>query len=124
MITVLDIGINQALAFELSGKITEQDMTLLLSAAKEKIQRYGDIVIFEKVLSFKGVELAALVEEFKYLYHMGLSHISKVAILTDQSWMAPIVALEDQLFTEVAMQCFALDNYDGAIDFLRSNTAT
>ena len=45
MLELVDIGIDNAVAFRSSGKLTEADMTLVLSDAKEKISRYGHIVI-------------------------------------------------------------------------------
>ncbi|WP_315982895.1 hypothetical protein [Aliamphritea spongicola] len=47
MLEMIDTGIDNAVAFRIAGKITEQDMTLVLDAQR-KVQRYGSIVILEK----------------------------------------------------------------------------
>lgn len=49
MLEMIDIGIENAVAFQLSGKITESDMTMVLGAAKEKIEDKGNIVILRKL---------------------------------------------------------------------------
>lgn len=91
MIEMIDIRIDNTIAFQMSGKITEGDMSLVLNSAKEKIEHHGSIVLFEKIDSFNGVELAALIEEFKYLFDVGISNIDKAAILTDKKWIEHIV---------------------------------
>ena len=119
MLKLIDIGIDNALAIQLSGKITESDMSMVLSAAKEKIERYGSIVILEKFDSFEGIEIAAIAEEFKYLFEVGMSNISKVAILTDKTWIERIVSIEDKIFKSVEMKCFSLEEQADAVQFLK-----
>jgi hypothetical protein len=120
MIEMIDIGIDNAVAFQMSGKITESDMSLVLSFAKEKKESYGNIVILEKIESFKGIEIAALVEEFKYLYEVGMSNISKIAILTDKKWIEHIVEIEDKIFTGIDMMCFSIEDQESAVEFLKN----
>ncbi|WP_271273636.1 STAS/SEC14 domain-containing protein [Aliamphritea hakodatensis] len=120
MLEMIDIGIDNAVAFRISGKITEQDMTRVLDASKEKVEHYGSIVILEKIESFHGVELAALLEEFRYLREVGMSNMRKVAIQTDKTWIEHIVRIEDKLFSGIDMQCFAMDDDTAAIEFLKA----
>jgi hypothetical protein len=119
MVEMTDIGIDNAVAFRMWGKVTESDMTLVLSDAKEKINRYGNIVILEVIESFEGIEIAALVEEFKYLYEVGISNISKVALVTDRQWMKEIVNIEGKIFKNIKMKCFSTEDKDVAIEFLK-----
>ena len=46
MLELMDI--NNAVAFRLSGKVTNDDMSVVLAATKQKIALYSDIVVFEK----------------------------------------------------------------------------
>ena len=121
MIEMIDVGIDNALAFQLSGKITEIDMSMVLSAAKEKIESHGSIVILEKFNSFEGIEIAAIAEEFKYLFEVGMSNIVKVAILTDKKWIERIVNIEDKIFRNVEMKCFSLEEQAEAVQFLKGS---
>jgi hypothetical protein len=119
VIEMIDVGIDNALAFQLSGKITESDMSMVLSAAKEKIESHGSIVILEKFNSLEGIEIAAIAEEFKYLFEVGMSNIAKVAILTDKKWIERIVKIEDKIFRNVEMKCFSLEEQADAVQFLK-----
>ena len=120
MLEMIDIGIDNAVALRASGKITESDMSLILSDAKAKIERHGNIVLFEIIESFEGIEIAALVEEFKYLFEVGISNISKAAILTDKKWLERIVSIEDKIFKNIEMKCFSIEDQELAIEFLRN----
>ena len=120
MLEMMEIGIDNGVAFRISGKITESDMARILSEAKEKIDRHTNIVILEVIESFKGIEIAALVEEFKYLHDVGLSNISKVAVITDKKWLEKVVSIEDKLFKSIEMKCFSTEHQDSAIEFLKS----
>lgn len=94
-------------------------MTSVLSDAKEKINRYGNIVILEIIESFKGIEIAAFVEEFKYLHEVGISNISKAALVTDEKWLKDIVSIESKIFKNIEMKCFSTKDKDAAIEFLK-----
>jgi hypothetical protein len=118
MLKMLDIGIDNAVAFEISGMITEADMSLVLDSAKEKSDRFGQIVIFEKVDSLGGVEFSAVVQKFKYLYNVGISNIDKIAIVTDKAWMKTVVEFEDKIFTGIDMRFFLAGDEDEAVAFL------
>ena len=121
MLEMIDIGIEQSVAFRISGKVTERDMSLILNDAKEKIQRNGDIVILEQIDSFNGIEIAAVVEEFKYLFEMGTANVTRVAVLTDSKWLETIVNIEDTFFQTIKMKCFPIKDKDAAIAFLKAS---
>ena len=93
MLTMIDIGIDNAVAFTLSGKVTEDDMKRVLMDAEAKTVDHGGIVIYEEIESFSGIELAAIVEELKYLVHAGLKHIKQVAVVADARWIEKVVLL-------------------------------
>ena len=119
MLSILDIGIDNALAIEISGKITEADMVAALNEVRDKVVKYDNIVVYEKIDSFEGIELAAIVEKFKYVFEEGLSNITKVAILTDKGWVDNVVSLEDKLFHAIELRSFKLHQHDEAVEFLR-----
>jgi hypothetical protein len=121
MLEMIDIGIEQSVAFRISGKMTESDMSLVLNETKEKIKHHGDIVILEQIDSFDGIEIAAVVEEFKYLFEMGITDISRVAVLTDSKWLETMVNIEDTFFWTIKMKCFPIKDKDAAIAFLKES---
>ncbi|SMY16620.1 STAS/SEC14 domain-containing protein [Photobacterium aquimaris] len=119
MLTMIDIGIDNAVAFTLSGKVTEDDMKRVLMDAEAKTVDHGGIVIYEEIDSFSGIELAAIVEELKYLVHAGLKHITQVAVVADASWIEKVVKVEDALFRHIDIKYFSFAQKQQAITFLQ-----
>ncbi|OBU17001.1 hypothetical protein AYY19_14345 [Photobacterium aquimaris] len=119
MLTMIDIGIDNAVAFTLSGKVTEDDMKRVLMDAEAKTVDHGGIVIYEEIDSFSGIEFAAIVEELKYLVHAGLKHITQVAVVADASWIEKVVKVEDALFSNIDIQYFSVAEKQQAITFLQ-----
>jgi len=119
MLKLIDIKIDNAVAFEVSGKVTEDDMVLVLNDVKQKIERYKQIVLFERIDSFNGVEIAAMLEKFKSLFEVGLSNIVKIAIVTDKKWLSQIVNIEDKFFRKIEMKSFSVEEQGQAIEFLK-----
>ncbi|MCV6588669.1 MAG: STAS/SEC14 domain-containing protein [Marinobacterium sp.] len=124
MIELLDLNNDfdvpdNLIAFRVSGKVTETEMSRVLNIAREKIDQHGSITILEQIESFSGIELAAIAEEFRYMNELGMSGISKVAILTDKRWIEHIVSIEDWFFKDTQMRCFPVDSMMRAIEFLQ-----
>lgn len=119
MLKLIDIKIDNAVAFEVSGKVTEDDMVLVFNDVKQKIERYKQIVLFERIDSFNGVEIAAMLEKFKSLFEVGLSNIVKIAIVTDKKWLSQIVNIEDKFFRKIEMKSFSVEEQGQAIEFLK-----
>ena len=120
MLEMIDIGIERAVAFRMEGKITESEMAQCLSDAKAKIERYENIVVYEEIVSFHGIDLKAIVEEFKYLFEVGISNIDRVAVVTDKKWVEKIVGIEDKIFKSIDMKAFSTEEKDKAIEFLKN----
>ena len=120
MLEMIDIGIEHSVAFRISGKVTESDMSLVLTDAKEKIDRHENIVLLEQIESFEGIEISAIIEEFKYLFEVGISNITKVAVLTDNKWLEIMINIEDTFFRTIKMKCFSVGDKDSAIEFLKN----
>ena len=119
MLEMLEIGVEQAVAYRLAGKITEDEMKQALAAIKEKIESYGKVYLYQEIDSFTGVEFDAIVEKFKFLFANGIANINKVAVVTDKQWLHKVVGLEDKLFKNIDMQCFSLKEKKQAVEFLK-----
>lgn len=120
MLEMIEIGIDRSVAFRISGKVTESDMSLVLADAKEKIKRHGKIVLLEQIDSFEGIEISAVIEEFKYLFEVGISDITKVAVLSNDKWLETMINIEDTFFSHIKMKCFRIEDKDAAIAFLNA----
>ncbi len=120
MLEMMDIGIDKAVACRWGGKITEDEMKLILSSLKDKIDKYGKIHIYQEIESFGGVKLDAIVEEFKFLFDVGISHFDKAAVVTDKKWVRKMVDLEDKIIRKIDMKSFPTDEKQEAIEFLKN----
>ena len=120
MLEMMDIGVPKAVAYRLGGKITEDEMMSVLSALKEKIDRYGEVFIYQEIESFGGVEFDAIVEKFKFFLEVGLSDIRRIAVVTPQKWLHKLVDLEGKVFTKIDMQGFSIDEKNKAIEMAKN----
>jgi SpoIIAA-like len=119
MITMLDIKVDNAIAYNISGKITDDEITKLFSKIKEKIETYNEICVYQEIESIDGMEFGAIIEKIKFLYEYGISNIKKIAVITDKRWMHNAVDIEDQIFKSIEMQAFSFEDKDIAVEFLK-----
>ena len=118
MLEMIDVNIDNVVAFRCGGKISEAEMTMVLSAVKEKIDVHKEVYLYEEVISVGGAELEAIIEKIKFLYNVGISKITRIAVVTDKKWMQRIVDLEDKLFRKIDMKCFNPEDKENAFAFL------
>ena len=118
MLEMIDIGIEEALAFRLGGKITEEEMTSVISVLKDKIAKGEKLIVYQEVVSIGGAEFDALVEKLKFFIDFGMSHFSKVAVVTEKKWLHKVVDLEGMIFRNVDIKGFLVGEQDKAIEFL------
>jgi hypothetical protein len=121
MLEMIDIGVENAVAYRLGGKITEEEMKSALAVFREKIDRGEKLFVYQEVESIGGAEFDAMIEKFKFFKEVGFdfSHFSKVAVVTHSKWLHKIVDLEDKIFKNVEMKGFSIEDKDKAIEFLK-----
>jgi hypothetical protein len=71
MLEMIDIGVENAVAYRLEGKITEEEMTSILTLFKERIEKGEKLNVYQEVVSIGGVELDAMIENFKFFHDVG-----------------------------------------------------
>jgi hypothetical protein len=120
MLEMIDVGFDKAVAYRLEGKITEEETTSVFSLFKEKIKAGEKLIVYQEIVSIGGVEFDAMVEKFKFLFDFGISHFSKIAVVTDKKWIHKLVDIEDKIFKNIDMKGFSIEEKDKAIDFLKS----
>ena len=120
MLEITDIGVENAVAYRLGGKITEEEMTSVLSIFKDKIDKGEKLVVYQEIESIGGAEFDAVVEKLKFLFDVGLSHFSKIAVVTHKKWIHHLADLEGRLFKNIDMRGFSIEEKDKAIEFLRN----
>ena len=122
MLEMIDIGSGKIIAYRFGGKITEEEMTSVLSIFRERIDRGEKLLVYQEVVSIGGAELDAMIEKFKFFKDVGFnfSHFSKIAVVTHSKWLHKIVDLEDKIFRNVDMKGFSVEEKDKAIEFLKT----
>ena len=122
MLEMIDIGVDEVIAYRLGGKITKEEMTSALTIFREKIDKGEKLIVYQEVESIGGAEFDAMVEKFKFFKDVGFnfSHFSKIAVVTHSKWLHKIVNLEDKIFRNVDMKGFPVEKKDKAIEFLKT----
>jgi hypothetical protein len=120
MIEMIDIGVENTIAYRFGGKVTEEEMTSILTIFKEKIDKGEKLLVYQEVVSIGGVEFDAMVEKLKFFREVGLSHFDKIAVVTQKKWLHKLVDLEDKLLKSIKMKGFSVDEKDQAIEFLKN----
>ena len=121
MLELIDIGIENSVAYRLGGKITEEEMTSILTVFKEKIEKGEKLIVYQEVVSIGGVELDAIIEKYKFFRDVGFSHFDKVAVVVHTKWLHKLVDLEDKIFRNINMKGFSVDEKDQAVEFLKNS---
>nr|WP_319393455.1 STAS/SEC14 domain-containing protein [uncultured Desulfobacter sp.] len=121
MIEIIDIGLTNAISYRIEGKITEEEMKTILAIFKEKIRKNEKLIIYQEVVSIGGAEFDAMIEKFKFFFAFGLSHFSRIAVVTHKKWIHKLVNLEGKCFKGIEMKGFPKEEKDQAIKFLKMN---
>lgn len=121
MVEIIDIGIEEAVAYRVQGKITEAEMTVVLAIFKEKIDNGEKLIVYQEVISIGGVEYEAMIEKIKLFLDVGHSHFSRIAVVTQRKWIHKLVDLEDKLFKNIDMKGFPIEEKEKAIECLRNS---
>ncbi len=118
MLEFIDIGVENVIAYRVGGKITEAEMKSVTKLFREKVDGGEKLYIYQEVTSIGGVEFDALVEKMKLFYDIGLSHFSRIAVVTPNKWMSRLIDLEGKFFNKIDMKGFSSDEKELAILFL------
>jgi hypothetical protein len=120
MIKMIDIGLADAIAYQIEGKITEKEMKKVLAIFRKKIKKNEKLIIYQEVVSIGGVEFYAMIEKLKFFLAFGLSHFSRIAVITHKTWIHKLVNLEGKLFKSIEIRGFPKEEKDQAIEFLKN----
>ena len=120
MLEMIDIGIENAIAYRIEGKVTEEEMIAILAIFKDKIDKGERLNVYQEVVSIGGVELDAMIEKFKFFREVGFSHFDRIAVVTHTKWLHKIVDLEGKIFKSIDMKGFSVDEKDQAVEFLKN----
>jgi len=118
MLEFLDFELDDAVAWRIDGKVTEDEMEQALGALRETIDRCGHVSVYQEVVSIGGVEWDAIEEKMEFLREYGVRHFRRIAVVTDKRWMQTVIGWEDRLFRSVDMRAFSTEERERARNFL------
>lgn len=121
MIQMIDIGMSEAIAYRIEGKVTEEEMKALLSVFEQKLDKNEKLIVYQEVERIGGAEFEAIIEKMKFFHKFGISHFRKIAVVTHKRWLHKLVDLEGKLFKGIEMRGFPTEEKETAIAFLRAN---
>ncbi|MCO4758936.1 MAG: STAS/SEC14 domain-containing protein [Oceanospirillaceae bacterium] len=122
MLKLIDTGIENTIGFSIDGKITKEDMSLVLSAVKEKGEQHSHLFLYEEIESIGGLEFRAMLEKLSFLWETGFSNIRKIAIVSDKRWVHTVVDIEDRIFRGIQMKSFDQHEKPAALAFLHQHS--
>ena len=67
MLELLDFDVDDAVAWRIEGKVTEDDMEQALDALRKIIDRCGHVSVYQEIVSIGGVEWDAIEEKMEFL---------------------------------------------------------
>ncbi len=101
------------IAFEIHGKVTEDDMRGVLERIQRIVDRGEKALVFEALIDLDGVAFAAIWEKMK---HMGVlwKGIEKAAVLSDTGFFRSMVDGLMDAVTPMDLSAFELSQRDDA----------
>lgn len=110
------------ITIELDGEIDAAAMEIGLNQLMELSEGMHEGRMLYRITNFKMPTLAALGVEFMKLPQLFrlIGRIDKVAVLTDESWIAAVSQIEGALIPGMEIKAFDLDDDAGALAYLNS----
>lgn len=118
MLEFLKFDVADAVAWRITGKVTEEDMERALDALRIRIEAHGQVSVYQEIDGFGGVELDAIMGKMQFLSEFGISKFKRIALVTDKQWLQRVVSWEDKVFKSIDMRAFAIEERDRAFNFL------
>ena len=116
MLEIIHFDSEHVLGMRIGGKISDDDMQLLIETAEMKLTALGEggrLRIYVEVDSFGGFGLDALIKDLKF----GLSHFrdfERKAVVSDKAWMGRMAKVFDPLFPHIELRHFSTEQREAA----------
>ncbi len=119
MLKITETGKNR-LDIELSGKLDARSMEIALDELVDKSENIENGKMLYTVIDFKMPTLSAIAIEFSRLPSMLgiMKKYSRVAVLTDKTWLKKVSEFEGSLFPGLEIKAFNLDQRNEAESWL------
>ncbi len=111
---------NHVIEVTISGKITKEELTKMISEIETPLKEWEEIRILKRFDSFGGMEIAALSDDLKFAYN-NFAHykkIKKVAVVTDTDWIEKLSGFFSNFFSG-EVQIFEQEDIEKARAWVR-----
>jgi len=108
MIELLERSKGNVFGWEMTGKLTAEEIEKAAASADERIKKYGKISWLVVMKGFKYASLKAMYKDTKWLME-NLKHFDRMAIVGDKTWEEIIVKADGLVFGEKYFDISQLD---------------
>lgn len=86
---------NHIIEMTIAGKISREELKKAIEEIEAPISEWENLRVLKRVDSFRGIEMAAFVDDLKFAYEnfSHLKRVKKVAVVTDVEWVETITKL-------------------------------
>jgi len=109
MLELITAPVAHVVALRVSGRLDVRELQTAIDAIEAAKRAHPRISLYSEIDALRWVSASALLRDLGYgLTQLGqLSHFHRAAAVTDQRWLRPIVAAENQLFRPLEVRLFA-----------------
>ncbi|MEA3250272.1 MAG: STAS/SEC14 domain-containing protein [Pseudomonadota bacterium] len=109
MLELLTAPAAHVVALRVSGRLDAHQLQTAIDAIEAAKQAHPRVSLYAEIDALRWMSASALLRDLGYgLTQLGqLSHFHRAAAVTDQRWLRPLVAVENQLFRPLEVRLFA-----------------
>jgi hypothetical protein len=121
MLSILDLGVDNLLAYRLDGQVDAADVDRIFKEVDAQLSRHERIRVYAEVHQLSGVTPQALWRdvELSATRLSVLSRTERVALVTDLQWLRQALALPNPMLSGIQLRVFALSEQHLAQSWIR-----
>ncbi len=121
MLALLDLGVDNLLAYRLDGDVDAADVDRIFKAVDEKLSGHERLRVYAEVHQLSAVTPQALWRdlELSATRLSVLSRTERVALVTDLQWLRQALTLPNPLLSGIQLRVFSLSEQHLAQSWIR-----
>ncbi len=121
MLALLDLGVDNLLAYRLDGDVDAADVDRIFKVVDEKLSRHERLRVYAEVHQLSAVTPQALWRdlELSATRLSVLSRTERVALVTDLQWLRQALTLPNPLLSGIQLRVFSLSEQHLAQSWIR-----
>lgn len=117
MLEILPSPQPDVIAFRIDGKVTSAEYDRLAAEMEDRLERAEMLRAYAEIVSFEGMPIEAFFKDLRF----GIKHwndFSRAAVVTDESWLERVAAVEDKLLPHIRVRAFPLAEREAALKWV------